>query len=46
VVFTRGGVQLTYMYTLLKLLGYPRVSAYTGRWDGWEIPSWRAVSGK
>jgi thiosulfate/3-mercaptopyruvate sulfurtransferase len=46
VVFTRGGVQLTYMYTLLKLLGYPQVSAYTGRWDGWDMPSWKAVSGK
>lgn len=46
VVFTRGGVQLAYMYTLLKLLGYPQVSAYNGRWDGWEIPSWKAVSGK
>ena len=20
--------------------------AYTGRWDGWEMPSWKAVSGK
>jgi thiosulfate/3-mercaptopyruvate sulfurtransferase len=39
VIFTRGGVQLTYMYTLLKILGYPRVSAYTGRWDGWHMPS-------
>ncbi len=39
-IFTRGGLQLTYMYVLLKLSGYLRVSAYTGRWDGWEIPSW------
>jgi 3-mercaptopyruvate sulfurtransferase SseA len=46
VIFTRGGIQLTYMYTLLKLLGYPQVSAYNGRWDGWEMPSWKAVSGK
>jgi len=46
VIFTRGGVQLTYMYTLLKLLGYPQVSAYTGRWDGWDMPSWKAVSVK
>ena len=46
VIFTRGGVQLTYMYTLLKMLGYPQVSAYTGRWDGWHMPSWKAVLGK
>jgi thiosulfate/3-mercaptopyruvate sulfurtransferase len=46
VIFTRGGIQLTYMYTLLKLLGFPQVSAYNGRWDGWEMPSWKAVSGK
>ena len=46
VIFTRGGVQLTYMYTLLKLLGYPQVSAYSGRWDGWDMPSWKAVLGK
>jgi thiosulfate/3-mercaptopyruvate sulfurtransferase len=46
VIFTRGGIQLTYMYALLKLLGFPQVSAYNGRWDGWEIPSWKAVSGK
>ena len=44
VIFTRGGMQMTYMYTLLKLLGYPQVSAYTGRWYGWEIPLWKAVS--
>ena len=43
VIFTRGGLQLTYMYTMLKLLGYPKVSAYAGRWDGWESPSWQAV---
>lgn len=46
VVFTRGGVQLTYIYTLLKLLGYPQVSAYTGPWEGWEMPAWKAVPGK
>ncbi|MFW6114970.1 MAG: sulfurtransferase [Thermodesulfobacteriota bacterium] len=45
VVFTRGGVQLAYMYTLLRVLGYPQVSAYTGRWDGWFIPSWEAAAG-
>jgi hypothetical protein len=39
VIFHRGGVQLTYMYTLLKMLGYPQVGAYTGRWDGWHMPS-------
>lgn len=43
VVFTRGGMQLAYMYTLLKMLGYPQVSAYTGRWYGWTMPSWEAV---
>ena len=46
VIFTRGGVQLTYMYTLLKLLGFPQVSAYTGPWEGWEMPAWKAVLGK
>ena len=46
VIFTRGGVQLTYMYTLLKMLGYPQVSAYNGRWSGWYMPSWEAVLGK
>jgi 3-mercaptopyruvate sulfurtransferase SseA len=38
VIFTRGGVQLAYIYMLLKLLGYPHVSVYNGRWDGWEMP--------
>ena len=46
VLFTRGGSQLAYMYTLFKMLGYPQVSAYTGRWDGWFMNSWHAVSGK
>ena len=38
--------QLGVLRTMLNLLGYSRVSAYTGRWDGWEMPSWKAVSGK
>jgi thiosulfate/3-mercaptopyruvate sulfurtransferase len=46
VIFTRGGAQLTYMYTLLKLLGFPQVSAYTGPWEGWEMPAWKAILGK
>ena len=29
---------------LLKLLGYPDVSAYTGRWDGWELPGWKELA--
>jgi thiosulfate/3-mercaptopyruvate sulfurtransferase len=43
VLFTRGGVQLAHAFTVLKLLGFPNVSAYTGRWDGWEIPAWKAL---
>jgi thiosulfate/3-mercaptopyruvate sulfurtransferase len=46
VIFTRGGLQLTYMFTLLKLLGFPQVSAYTGPWEDWEMPAWKAVLGK
>ena len=43
VIFTRGGMQLAYMYTLLKLMGFPRVSAYNGPWAGWEMPTWTSV---
>jgi 3-mercaptopyruvate sulfurtransferase SseA len=40
VIFTRGGIQVAHAYTVLKLLGYPDVAAYTGRWEGWESRLW------
>jgi 3-mercaptopyruvate sulfurtransferase SseA len=43
VLFTRGGVQLSHAWTVLKLLGYPDVSAFTGRWEGWDVPGWTAL---
>lgn len=46
VVFHRGGMQLSYAFTLLKLLGYPQVSVYAGSWHGWEMPAWKGVPGR
>jgi 3-mercaptopyruvate sulfurtransferase SseA len=43
VIFTRGGIQLSHSYFVLKLLGFEKVGAYNGRWEGWEIPSWAAL---
>jgi thiosulfate/3-mercaptopyruvate sulfurtransferase len=44
VIFTRGGIQVAHSYTVLKLLGYPDVAAYTGRWEGWESRLWASTS--
>ncbi|MCA3219191.1 MAG: hypothetical protein ING59_11670 [Burkholderiales bacterium] len=44
VIFTRGGIQVAHAYTVLKLLGYPDVAAYTGRWEGWESRLWASAA--
>jgi 3-mercaptopyruvate sulfurtransferase SseA len=44
VIFTRGGIQVAHAYTVLKLLGYPDVAAYTGRWEGWESHLWASAA--
>lgn len=44
VIFTRGGIQVAHSYTVLKLLGYPDVAAYTGRWEGWESRLWASAA--
>ena len=36
VIFTRGGLQLSHSYTVLNLLGYPKVDFFTGKFEGWE----------
>ena len=43
VLFTRGGLQLAHGFTVLKLLGYPRVDAFTGKWEGWDNASYRGL---
>lgn len=40
VLFTRGGLQLSQAFTVLKLLGFPNVDAFEGKWDGWENPAY------
>ena len=35
VLFSRGGLQLAHSYLTLKLLGYPRVDAFAGKFEGW-----------
>ena len=43
VLFTRGGLQLAHGFTVLKLLGFPRVDAFTGKWEGWDNASYRGL---
>lgn len=44
IVFTRGGIQVAHTFTVLKLLGYANVAAYTGRWEGWESRLWSVAA--
>lgn len=37
VIFSRGGVQLSHTFTVLKLLGYDEVDLFAGRFEGWAI---------
>lgn len=39
IIFTRGGLQATHTFTLLKLLGYQNVDVFAGRWEGWLNPA-------
>jgi thiosulfate/3-mercaptopyruvate sulfurtransferase len=39
VIFTRGGLQATHTFTLLKLLGYQNVDVFAGKWEGWLNPA-------
>lgn len=43
VIFTRGGLQLSHSYLVLKLLGYPRVDAFSGEFEGWDNASYRGL---
>lgn len=40
IIFTRGGLQLAHAFTVLKLLGYERVDAFTGHFEGWANASY------
>lgn len=39
IIFTRGGLQATHTFTLLKLLGYQNVDVFAGKWEGWLNPA-------
>jgi 3-mercaptopyruvate sulfurtransferase SseA len=39
ILFTRGGFQAAHSYTVLKLLGYPNVDVFNGKWEGWFNPA-------
>ncbi|MBP7670412.1 MAG: hypothetical protein KA106_04030 [Ferrovibrio sp.] len=43
IVFTRGGLQATHTYTVLKLLGYDKVDVFAGKWEGWLNPAFTAL---
>lgn len=44
IIFTRGGIQVAHTFTVLKLLGYGNVAAYSGRWEGWESRLWSVAA--
>ena len=46
VIFARGGLQLTQTFTVLKLLGFERVDAFEGKWEGWVNPGYGPYSKK
>jgi len=43
IVFTRGGLQATHTYTVLKLLGYQKVDVFAGKFEGWLNPAFTAL---
>lgn len=36
ILFTRGGLQLSHSFTVLTLIGYPKVDLFTGKFEGWD----------
>ncbi|MGN1055755.1 MAG: rhodanese-like domain-containing protein [Comamonas sp.] len=40
VIFARGGLQLSQSYVVLKLLGFERVDAFEGKFEGWVNPGY------
>ena len=45
VIFARGGLQLAQAFTVLKLLGFEKVDAFEGQWDGWVNPGYGPYKG-
>lgn len=45
VIFARGGLQLAQSYTVLKLLGFEKVDAFEGKWEGWVNPAYGPSKG-
>ena len=40
IIFARGGLQLSQAFTVLKLLGFEKVDAFEGKWEGWVNPGY------
>ncbi len=40
IIFARGGLQLSQAFTVFKLLGFKKVDAFEGRWEGWVNPGY------
>lgn len=40
IIFARGGLQLAQVFTVLKLLGFEKVDAFEGKWEGWVNPAY------
>lgn len=45
IIFARGGLQLAQAFTVLKLLGFERVDAFEGKWEGWVNPGYGPYKG-
>ena len=45
VIFARGGLQLSQSYLVLKLLGFERVDAFEGKFEGWVNPGYGPSKG-
>lgn len=40
IIFARGGLQMAQSYLVLKLLGFERVDAFEGKFEGWVNPAY------
>ncbi|QXZ10061.1 hypothetical protein KUF54_01980 [Comamonas sp. Y33R10-2] len=40
IIFARGGLQLSQTFTVLKMLGFEKVDAFEGKWEGWVNPGY------
>ena len=45
VIFARGGLQLSQVYLVLKLLGFERVDAFEDKFEGWVNPGYGPSKG-